>query len=158
VSARGGQLDWGRYSSRTPTFSDWPLSATLFIKTALTLRKKTPIEDMRSRGLIREIRLSLEILRANTLRSQLRLRLSLLLSVAFYRGLAMLVAVERDTEQRSNYPMITINPIVPRPPMKNLLSTLLMGSLTEPNSCWKLSIMPLLTGNILAPVMWVYYL
>ena len=33
-----------------------------------------------------------------------------LVSVVFYRGLTMQVAVERDTEGRSNYSMIAVNP------------------------------------------------
>jgi len=33
-----------------------------------------------------------------------------LVSVVFYRGLTMQVAVDRDTERRSNYFIITVNP------------------------------------------------
>ena len=78
----------------------------------------------------REIRLSLDIGQASTLRSQLQLRLCLLPSVVFYRGLTMPVAIERDTEKRSNSSMITVNSGSPWPPMSKLFRTLLIKSQT----------------------------
>ena len=98
------------YTYRSPTSR---LPATRFIQTALTLMKKPHFEDMRSRGLIQgdsafapnspgeysALAAPAKVIRAQSL-----------LSVAFYRGLTMQVAVERNTEGRSNYSMIAVNP------------------------------------------------
>jgi len=74
------------------------LSATLLAQTALTLMQKSPFEDVRSRRLIQGAA------PAKVMPTQS------FLSVTLYRGLTMPVAIERNTEGRSNYSMIAVNP------------------------------------------------
>ena len=73
---------------------------------------KPPVEDMRSRGLIQgdsafpqhspgeysSLAAPAEVMPTESL-----------LSLTFYRGLTMLMAIERDTEGRINYPMVAVN-------------------------------------------------
>ena len=142
------------YTYRSPTSR---LPATRFIQTALTLMKKPHFENMRSRGLIQGDsafarnspgEYSALVAPAKVICAQS------LFSVAFYRGLTMQVAVERNTEGRSNYSMIAVNPSrISWTSITEIFITLLIVSLTERNGCTKLSIIPPLTGKIFPLVM-----
>ncbi|PUU81782.1 fatty acid synthase beta subunit dehydratase [Tuber borchii] len=98
------------YTYRSPTGL---LSATQFTQPALTLMEKASFEDMRSRGLIQRDSVfaghSLGEYSALAALAEV-MPIESLVSVVFYRGLTMQVAVERDTEGRSNYSMIAVNP------------------------------------------------
>jgi len=97
------------YTYRSPTGL---LSATQFTQPALTLMEKASFEDMRSRGLIQRDSVfaghSLGEYSALAALAEV-MPIESLVSVVFYRGLTMQVAVERDTEGRSNYSMIAVN-------------------------------------------------
>ena len=98
------------YTYRSPTGL---LSATQFTQPALTLMEKASFEDMRSRGLIQRDSVfaghSLGEYSALAALAEV-MPIESLVSVVFYRGLTMQVTVERDTEGRSNYSMIAVNP------------------------------------------------
>ena len=98
------------YTYRSPTGF---LSATQFTQPALTLMGKASFEDMRSRGLIHRdsVFAGHSLGEYSTLTALAEVMpIESLVSVVFYRGLTMQVAVERDTEGRSNYSMIAVNP------------------------------------------------
>ena len=98
------------YTYRSPTGL---LSATQFTQPALTLMEKASFEDMRSRGLIQRDSVfaghSLGEYSALAALAEV-MPIESLVSVVFYRGLTMQVAVERDSEGRSSYSMIAVNP------------------------------------------------
>ena len=98
------------YTYRSPTGL---LSATQFTQPALTLMEKASFEDMRSKGLVQRDSCfaghSLGEYSALAALAEV-MPIESLVSVVFYRGLTMQVAVERDETGRSNYSMCAVNP------------------------------------------------
>jgi fatty acid synthase subunit beta len=98
------------YTYRSPTGL---LSATQFTQPALTLMEKASFEDMRAKGLVQEESSfaghSLGEYSALAAMAEV-MPIESLVSVVFYRGLTMQVAVERDETGRSNYSMCAVNP------------------------------------------------
>ncbi|KAK8199917.1 acyl transferase domain-containing protein [Phyllosticta capitalensis] len=98
------------YTYRSPTGL---LSATQFTQPALTLMEKAAFEDMRSKGLVqRDSSFAGHSLGEYAALAALAevMPIESLVSVVFYRGLTMQVAVERDEAGRSNYSMCAVNP------------------------------------------------
>jgi fatty acid synthase subunit beta len=98
------------YTYRSPTGL---LSATQFTQPALTLMEKASFEDMRSKGLIqRDSSFAGHSLGEYSALASIAevMPIESLVSVVFYRGLTMQVAVERDEQGRSNYSMCAVNP------------------------------------------------
>jgi fatty acid synthase subunit beta len=98
------------YTYRSPTGL---LSATQFTQPALTLMEKASFEDMRSKGLIqRDSSFAGHSLGEYSALASIAevMPIESLVSVVFYRGLTMQVAVERDELGRSNYSMCAVNP------------------------------------------------
>ena len=98
------------YTYRSPTGL---LSATQFTQPALTLMEKASFEDMRSKGLVqRDSSFAGHSLGEYSALAALAdvMPIESLVSVVFYRGLTMQVAVERDADGRSNYSMCAVNP------------------------------------------------
>ena len=102
--------DTTSYTYRSPTGL---LSATQFTQPALTLMEKASFEDMRSKGLVqRDSSFAGHSLGEYSALAALAevMPIESLVSVVFYRGLTMQVAVERDETGRSNYSMCAVNP------------------------------------------------
>ncbi|PNY29863.1 Fatty acid synthase subunit beta [Tolypocladium capitatum] len=98
------------YTYRSPTGL---LSATQFTQPALTLMEKASFEDMKARGLVpRDSTFAGHSLGEYSALAALAdvMPIESLVSVVFYRGLTMQVAVERDAAGRSNYSMCAVNP------------------------------------------------
>ncbi|EON97445.1 putative fatty acid synthase beta subunit dehydratase protein [Phaeoacremonium minimum UCRPA7] len=98
------------YTYRSPTGL---LSATQFTQPALTLMEKASFEDMKARGLVpRDSTFAGHSLGEYSALAALAdvMPIESLVSVVFYRGLTMQVAVERDAQGRSNYSMCAVNP------------------------------------------------
>ena len=98
------------YTYRSPTGL---LSATQFTQPALTLMEKASFEDMRLKGLIqRDSSFAGHSLGEYSALASIAevMPIESLVSVVFYRGLTMQVAVERDEQGRSNYSMAAVNP------------------------------------------------
>lgn len=98
------------YTYRSPTGL---LSATQFTQPALTLMEKASFEDMLSKGLVqRDSSFAGHSLGEYSALAALAdvMPIESLVSVVFYRGLTMQVAVERDASGRSNYSMCAVNP------------------------------------------------
>ncbi|KAF2803837.1 beta subunit of fatty acid synthase [Mytilinidion resinicola] len=98
------------YTYRSPTGL---LSATQFTQPALTLMEKASFEDMISKGLVqRDSSFAGHSLGEYSALAALAevMPIESLVSVVFYRGLTMQVAVERDETGRSNYSMCAVNP------------------------------------------------
>ena len=98
------------YTYRSPTGL---LSATQFTQPALTLMEKASFEDMRTKGLVqRDSSFAGHSLGEYSALAALAevMPIESLVSVVFYRGLTMQVAVERDEQGRSNYGMCAVNP------------------------------------------------
>ena len=102
--------DTTSYTYRSPTGL---LSATQFTQPALTLMEKASFEDMRSKGLV-QINSSFaghSLGEYSALAALAEVMpIESLVSVVYYRGLTMQVAVERDATGRSNYSMCAVNP------------------------------------------------
>ena len=98
------------YTYRSPTGL---LSATQFTQPALTLMEKASFEDMRAKGVVQKDSSfaghSLGEYSALAALAEV-MPIESLVSVVFYRGLTMQVAVERDETGRSNYSMCAVNP------------------------------------------------
>lgn len=102
--------DTTSYTYRSPTGL---LSATQFTQPALTLMEKASFEDMRAKGLVqRDSSFAGHSLGEYSALAALAevMPIESLVSVVFYRGLTMQVAVERDEQGRSNYGMCAVNP------------------------------------------------
>jgi len=98
------------YTYRSPTGL---LSATQFTQPALTLMEKARFEDMRARGLVQlDSSFAGHSLGEYSALAALAevMPIESLVSVVFYRGLTMQVAVERDAQGRSTYSMVAVNP------------------------------------------------
>lgn len=98
------------YTYRTPAGL---LSATQFTQPALTLMEKARFEDMKSRGLVN----SDSTFAGHSLGEYGSLSactdmmsVETLVSIVFFRGMTMQVAVERDASGRSPYSMLAVNP------------------------------------------------
>ena len=102
--------DTTSYTYRSPTGL---LSATQFTQPALTLMEKASFEDMRAKGVVqRDSSFAGHSLGEYSALAALAevMPIESLVSVVFYRGLTMQVAVERDESGRSNYSMCAVNP------------------------------------------------
>jgi fatty acid synthase subunit beta len=89
------------------------LSATQFTQPALTLMEKASFEDMKAKGLIpRDSTFAGHSLGEYSALAALAdvMPIESLVSVVFYRGLTMQVAVHRDAEGRSSYGMLACDP------------------------------------------------
>lgn len=98
------------YTYRSPSGL---LSATQFTQPALTLMEKASFEDMLSKGLVqRDSSFAGHSLGEYSALAALAdvMPIESLVSVVFYRGLTMQVAVDRDEQGRSNYTMCAVNP------------------------------------------------
>ena len=102
---------------RTPqyTFShpSGLLFATQFAQIALVVTEKAAFEDMRSKGLVQnDCAFAGHSLGEYSALASIGdvLPISALVDVVFYRGITMQRAVERDSENRSNYAMCAVNP------------------------------------------------
>ncbi|KAI9805514.1 MAG: hypothetical protein M1825_000765 [Sarcosagium campestre] len=102
--------DTSSYTYKSPTGL---LSATQFTQPALTLMEKASFEDMLAKGLVQKDSSfaghSLGEYSALAALAEV-MPIESLVSVVFYRGLTMQVAVERDEAGRSNYSMCAVNP------------------------------------------------
>ncbi|KAI1363876.1 fatty acid synthase beta subunit [Xylaria arbuscula] len=100
-------------SSHTFRSTGGLLSMTQFTQPALTLMQLAAFRDLEARGLVDESCIyaghSLGEYSALSCVSQV-MPVETLVSVVFYRGLCMQVAVERDEVGRSNYAMCAVNP------------------------------------------------
>jgi fatty acid synthase subunit beta len=89
------------------------LFSTEFAQPALTVMEKAAFEDMKSRGLISETSKyaghSLGEYAALCAIANM-MPMEQILSIVFYRGLSMQVAVERDEEGRSEFGMMAVDP------------------------------------------------
>ncbi|KAJ1331770.1 fungal fatty acid synthase subunit beta [Microdochium nivale] len=98
------------YTYKSPTGL---LSATQFTQPALTLMEKAGFEDIKAKGLVpRESTYAGHSLGEYSALASMAevMPIESLVSVVFYRGLTMQVAVERDEQGRSNYSMCAVNP------------------------------------------------
>jgi len=104
-------------NNRTPRYtfshSDGLLFATQFTQIALVVTEKAAFEDMRSKGFIQKgCAFAGHSLGEYSALASIAdvLHISALVDVVFYRGLTMQRAVERDSQNRSNYAMCAVNP------------------------------------------------
>ncbi|KAG8968299.1 3-oxoacyl-[acyl-carrier-protein] synthase [Tulasnella sp. 419] len=102
---------------RTPkyTFShpNGLLFATQFAQIALVVTEKAAFEDMRAKGLVqKECAFAGHSLGEYSALASIAdaLPIASLVDVVFYRGITMQRAVERDSQNRSNYAMCAVNP------------------------------------------------
>ncbi|KAI2622534.1 fatty acid synthase beta subunit [Hypoxylon sp. NC1633] len=89
------------------------LSATQFTQPALTLMQMAAFEDLRAQGVIRKdsVFAGHSLGEYSALASIAKVMpVETLVSVVFYRGLCMQVAVERDEAGRSDYSMCAVDP------------------------------------------------
>ncbi|KAG5638483.1 hypothetical protein H0H81_012415 [Sphagnurus paluster] len=102
---------------RTPkyTFShpSGLLFATQFAQIALVVTEKAAFEDMRAKGFVqKDCAFAGHSLGEYSALASIAdvLHISALVDVVFYRGITMQRAVERDSQNRSNYAMCAVNP------------------------------------------------
>jgi fatty acid synthase subunit alpha, fungi type len=89
------------------------LFATQFAQIALVVTKKAAFEDMRVRGFVqKDCAFAGHSLAEYSALASIAdvLHISALVDVVFYRGITMQRAVERDSENHSNYAMCAVNP------------------------------------------------
>jgi fatty acid synthase subunit beta len=89
------------------------LFATQFAQIALVVVEKAAFEDMRSKGFVQKgCAFAGHSLGEYSALASIAdvLPISALVDVVFYRGITMQRAVERDSENRSNYAMCAVNP------------------------------------------------
>ncbi|KAG6910835.1 hypothetical protein DXG01_007150 [Tephrocybe rancida] len=89
------------------------LFATQFAQIALVVTEKAAFEDMRSKGFVQtDCAFAGHSLGEYSALASIAdvLPISALVDVVFYRGITMQRAVERDSENRSNYAMCAVNP------------------------------------------------
>lgn len=108
---------FGDINVRTPkyTFShpNGLLFATQFAQIALVVTEKAAFEDMRLKGFVqKDCAFAGHSLGEYSALGSVAdvLPISSLVDVVFYRGITMQRAVERDSENRSNYAMCAVNP------------------------------------------------
>jgi len=103
-------LRTSRYTFSSPTGL---LYATQFAQIALVVTEKAAFEDMRSKGLVQpSCAFAGHSLGEYSALASIAdiLPVSALVDVVFYRGITMQRAVERDSQNRSSYGMIAVNP------------------------------------------------
>ena len=109
------------------------ISATQFAQIALVITEKAAFEDMRMKGFIQKDctfaghslgEYSSLALIANVL------HISALINIIFYHGITMQCAVERDSENRSNYAMCAVNPSRILPTFSNAALCEVVDSIT----------------------------
>jgi fatty acid synthase subunit beta len=89
------------------------LYSTQFVQPALTLMEMAALEDMRSKGLVQEnaVFAGHSLGEYSALGSLANfMPLESLLSLVFYRGLAMQVAMKRDEKGHTEFSMVAVNP------------------------------------------------
>ncbi|OJT02257.1 Fatty acid synthase subunit alpha [Trametes pubescens] len=89
------------------------LFATQFAQIALVVTERAAFEDMRSKGLVqKDSAFAGHSLGEYSALASIAdvLAISSLVDVVFYRGITMQRAVERDSQNRSNYAMCAVNP------------------------------------------------
>ena len=89
------------------------LFATQFAQIALVVTERAAFEDMRAKGLVQnDSAFAGHSLGEYSALASIAdvLPISSLVDVVFYRGITMQRAVERDSENRSNYAMCAVNP------------------------------------------------
>jgi hypothetical protein len=89
------------------------LFATQFAQIALVVTEKAAFEDMRTKGFVqKDCAFAGHSLGEYSALASIAdvLAISALVDVVFYRGITMQRAVERDSENRSNYAMCAVNP------------------------------------------------
>ncbi|KAJ7285205.1 fatty acid synthase [Mycena rebaudengoi] len=89
------------------------LFATQFAQIALVVTEKAAFEDMRAKGYVqKDCAFAGHSLGEYSALASIAdvLAISALVDVVFYRGITMQRAVERDSENRSNYAMCAVNP------------------------------------------------
>ena len=89
------------------------LFATQFAQIALVVTERAAFEDMRAKGLVqKESAFAGHSLGEYSALASIAdvLPISSLVDVVFYRGITMQRAVERDSQNRSNYAMCAVNP------------------------------------------------
>ena len=89
------------------------LFATQFAQIALVVTEKAAFEDMRVKGFVqKDCAFAGHSLGEYSALASIAdvLHISALVDVVFYRGITMQRAVERDSENRSNYAMCAVNP------------------------------------------------
>ncbi|KAF8071859.1 fatty acid synthase [Lyophyllum atratum] len=89
------------------------LFATQFAQIALVVTEKAAFEDMRSKGFVqKDCAFAGHSLGEYSALASIAdvLPISALVDVVFYRGITMQRAVERDSQNRSNYAMCAVNP------------------------------------------------
>jgi fatty acid synthase subunit beta len=135
------------YTYRSPTGL---LSATQFTQPALTLMEKASFEDMRHKGLVQNDSTfaghSLGEYSALAALAEV-MPIESLVSVVFYRGLTMQVAVERDEQGRSNYSMCAVNPSRISKTFNEEALQYVVGNITEVTG-WLLEIVNYNVANI----------
>ncbi|TFK75163.1 fatty acid synthase [Pluteus cervinus] len=104
-------------NDRTPKYTfkhpNGLLFATQFAQIALVVTEKAAFEDMRAKGLVqRDCAFAGHSLGEYSALASIAdvLPISSLVDVVFYRGITMQRAVERDSQNRSNYAMCAVNP------------------------------------------------
>ncbi|GAA5926751.1 trifunctional fatty acid synthase subunit FAS2 [Sporobolomyces koalae] len=103
-------LRTSRYTFSSPTGL---LYATQFAQIALVVTEKAAFEDMRSKGLVQpSCAFAGHSLGEYSALASIAdiLPISALVDVVFYRGITMQRAVERDSQNRSSYGMVAVNP------------------------------------------------
>ncbi|KAK7423083.1 beta subunit of fatty acid synthetase [Neonectria magnoliae] len=119
------------------------LSATQFTQPALTIMEQASFQDMKAKGLVPDTysfaghslgEFSALVAAANIM------SIEKLVSVAFYRGLTMQVAVKRDIAGRSNYSMCAVNPSKFSSAVPDAALELVVSSITEETDDWLLEI------------------
>ncbi|KAL2129217.1 hypothetical protein VTI74DRAFT_8074 [Chaetomium olivicolor] len=118
------------------------LSATQFTQPALTLMEKASFEDMKAKGLVpRDSTFAGHSLGEYSALAALAdvMPIESLVSVVFYRGLTMQVAVERDASGRSNYSMCAVNPSRISPTFKEDALRFIVSNIYESTN-WLLEI------------------
>ncbi|KAI6747603.1 hypothetical protein HG530_015711 [Fusarium avenaceum] len=127
------------YTYRSPTGL---LSATQFTQPALTVMEQASFIDMKSKSLVPPTYSfaghSLGEFSALVAAADI-MSIESLVSVAFYRGLTMQVAVNRDADGRSNYSMCAVNPSKFSSDMPDATLELVVSSIAEETD-WLLEI------------------
>ncbi|GAA5987569.1 hypothetical protein JCM5350_006044 [Sporobolomyces pararoseus] len=103
-------LPTSRYTFSSPTGL---LYATQFAQIALVVTEKAVFEDMRSKGLVQpSCAFAGHSLGEYSALASIAdiLPISAFVDVVFYRGITMQRAVERDSQNRSSYGMVAVNP------------------------------------------------
>jgi malonyl CoA-acyl carrier protein transacylase len=102
-----------RYSNAGLPKAGVNICATQFAQIALVITEKAAFEDMRMKGFVqKDCAFAGHSLGEYSALASIAgvLHISALVDVVFYHGITMQRAVERDSENRSNYAMCAVNP------------------------------------------------